>query len=82
MLWSKKFSKFLFSCFFEFSILLKIFREIFKTNLHVLLLPFFMCVKIEIEREDKKEERKKDKISYKMSKIIKNIDIFNKKYKK
>lgn len=82
MLWSKKFSKFLFLCFFEFSILLKIFREIFKTNLHVLLLPFFMCVKIEIERGDKKEERKRDKISYKMSKIIKNIDIFNKKYKK
>lgn len=82
MLWSKKFSKFLFPCFFEFSILLKIFREIFKTNLHVLLLPFFMYVKIEIERGDKKEERKRDKISYKMSKIIKNIDIFNKKYKK
>lgn len=41
-----------------------------------------MCVKIEIEREDKKEERKRDKISYKMSKIIKNIDIVNKKYKK
>lgn len=43
---------------------------------------FFMCVKIEIERGDKKEEKKRDKISYKMSKIIKNIDIFNKKYKK
>lgn len=43
---------------------------------------FFMCVKIEIEKGDKKEEKKRDKILYKMSKIIKNIDIFNKKYKK